>query len=83
MLESTGWYPEIDYLMAEPTTWGKNKGCSIFNIDDCNSDEFCQGSSFGCEWDMTSIGKCQPDAFTGACMTIKYYTNTICIDENF
>lgn len=69
--------------MAEPTTWGKNKGCSMFNIDDCNSAEFCQGSGFSCEWDMTSIGKCQPDAFTGSCLTVKYYTNTICIDENY
>jgi len=32
---------------------------------------------------MTSIGKCQPDAFTGSCLTVKYYTNTICIDENY
>jgi hypothetical protein len=29
------------------------------------------------------MGRCQPDAFTGSCMTIKYFTNTICIDENF
>ena len=48
VLESTGWYPTVNYSMTESTTWGRNKGCSIFDIDDCNSAEFCQGSNFGC-----------------------------------
>ena len=62
---------------------GKNKGCSIFNIDDFNSEEFCQGYNFDCEKDLASIGRCQLDPYTGLCQFIKYFTNTFCIDENF
>ena len=29
------------------------------------------------------MGKCNSDTFTGACKTIKYYTNTVCTDENY
>ena len=82
LLESSGWYV-VDYNYAEPTTWGKEKGCEFLNIDNCNSDEFCQDASFSCDYDATGIGKCGLDIYTGACKTVKYYTNTICIDENF
>ena len=41
VLESTGWYSDVNYSMAEPSTWGMNKGCGIFDIDNCNNAEFC------------------------------------------
>lgn len=83
LLDSSGWYPSIDYSYAETSTWGKGQGCSFLNIDNCNSSEFCQGSNFGCDSDGTGIGRCSLDAYAGACMTMKYFTNTICVDENY
>lgn len=83
LLESSGWYPYVNYGYAESTTWGKQKGCNFLNIDDCSGEEFCQDSNFSCDSDATGIGKCGLDAYTGACKTVKYYTNTICVDENF
>lgn len=38
LLNSTGWYPEVDYSYAEPSTWGLNKGCKFLNVDDCSSE---------------------------------------------
>jgi recombinational DNA repair protein (RecF pathway) len=35
LLDSSGWYPNVNYTYAEPTTWGKGKGCKFLNIDDC------------------------------------------------
>lgn len=29
------------------------------------------------------MGKCSTDMYTGVCNTVKYYTNTICTDENY
>ena len=83
LLESSGWYTSVNYTYAEPTTWGKGRGCKFFNIDDCDSAEFCSGSEFDCDWEGNSMGKCNADTFTGACKTIKYYTNTVCTDENY
>lgn len=79
LLNSTGWY-DVSFEYAEPTTWGKGKGCSFFNIDNCTSSEFCSGSDFGCDWDNTGIGKCDLDAYAGSCKLINYFTNTMCID---
>ena len=36
IFDSTGWY-DVDYRFAEPSTWGKNKGCSFLDYDDCGS----------------------------------------------
>ena len=64
--------------------WGKGKGCSFLNIDDCSSKtEFCQDSSFGCDVDGTAIGRCLGYFLSGTCKIKKHYTNTICIDENY
>lgn len=35
LFESTGWYPNVNYTYAEPSTWGKGKGCSFLSIDNC------------------------------------------------
>ena len=83
LLDSTGWYPDVNCSYVEPTVWGKNRGCDIFDIDNCDSPEFCSGRNFACDWDGTAIGRCGNSAFTGTCQVIKYFTNTICIDENY
>ena len=83
LFESTGWYQNVNYTYTETTTWGKGKGCNFLNIDLCDSVEFCQDSSFNCDWEATAIGKCTVDPFTGSCNVYKYYTNTICVDENY
>lgn len=80
LFNATGWYPTVNFSMAEPMTWGKGRGCNFLNIDNCNFPEFCSGSAFGCDWDYTGIGKCQTDPFTGTCFAEKYFNNTICID---
>jgi hypothetical protein len=38
LLDSSGFYTSVNYSSAEPSSWGKGKGCSFFNIDDCNYD---------------------------------------------
>lgn len=40
LYEATGWY-NVTYQYTEPTAWGKNKGCSFLDIDNCDFDEFC------------------------------------------
>ena len=83
LLEATGWYTHVDFTFVEPTSWGKDGGCDFLNIDDCSGREFCTDSSFGCDTDGTAIGRCSNDLFAGNCRTIKYFTNTVCIDENY
>ena len=83
LLESTGWYSSINYDYAQPFLWGKNKGCAFLDIDNCEFDEFCSGSDFDCDWEGTGIGRCGIDALSGTCSIYRYFTNTICIDENY
>lgn len=83
LFNSTGWYRSVNFSLAEPVTWGKNKGCAFLNVDNCDSAQFCNTGAFNCDWDATGIGKCQVDPFTGACFVEKYFNNTICIDENY
>lgn len=45
--------------------------------------EFCTGANFDCDWEGNTIGRCSIDSFAGSCNTIRYFTNTICIDENY
>lgn len=83
LFSSTGWYPTVNYSLAEPITWGKSRGCNFLNIDNCDFDEFCAGSAFECDWDSTGIARCDIDIFTGVCRVPKYFNNTICIDEYY
>lgn len=80
LLNSTGWYTSVNTAFAEPTQWGKGKGCNFLNIDNCADTEFCADKSYSCDFDGTGIGRCDVDAFTGSCQLPKYYTNTICVD---
>jgi hypothetical protein len=36
VLASTGWYNTVSYNFTEPAIWGRNKGCSFLNVDNCN-----------------------------------------------
>ena len=36
LLESSGFYTNVNYTYAEPSAWGKGRGCTFLNIDDCN-----------------------------------------------
>lgn len=85
LLDSTGWYNSVDFTFSEPMLWGKNSTCSFFDVDSCDSKntEFCNTNEFSCDFDGTAIARCSVDQFTGGCKTPKYYTNTICIDENY
>lgn len=80
LLDSTGFYTSVNYATAEPSVWGKGKGCGFLNIDNCGFEEFCTDNAFACDSDGTGIGKCGVDPFTGSCMVVKYFTNTICVD---
>ena len=82
LLNSMGWY-NVSFDYAEPSIWGKNRGCSFFNIDNCNSPDFCSNSDFSCDSDATAIGQCNVDPYAGSCKLVNYFTNTICIDENY
>jgi hypothetical protein len=50
LLDDSGWYAGVDYSYAEPSVWGKAKGCSFLNIDNCRGSEFCQSTAYGCDW---------------------------------
>lgn len=83
LLETTGWYPTVDYTYSEVNTWGKGKGCNFLNIDDCDFDEFCTGTDFDCDWDSTAYGRCRLNQISGTCSIVGHYSNTICTDENY
>jgi hypothetical protein len=84
LLDSTGWYPTVDYKYAEPMTWGKGKGCRMLDSSDCSArSEFCPSSGFSCDYDGTGIGACRTDTFSNNCSYIKHYTNTMCIDPSY
>ena len=68
LFESTGWYPNVNFSLAEPMTWGRGRGCTFLNIDNCNFPEFCNDAAFNCDWDNTGIGRCSTDPFTGSCL---------------
>ena len=80
--DSMGWY-DVNYDYAEPTIFGKDKGCSFLNLDNCDFTEFCNDNKFHCDWDATAIGRCTVSPFSGTCSLVKYYTNTVCVDENY
>lgn len=83
LLASTGWYT-VSYDYAQPSVWGKSKGCGFLDINNCASPQFCPVENVtSCDWDVTAIGSCKIDPFTGACKTPKVFTNTLCIDENY
>jgi len=71
LLEGTGWY-QVNYDMAEPITWGKNKGCN-FITGDCvdkttktaNFEEFCSPLlSRSCSWTGRAGSSCGAFAMT-------------------
>jgi len=57
VFESTGWY-EVNYDMAEPFYWGKDKGCAFYmeacydkNTSTPNFEEFCSPlAEYGCSY---------------------------------
>lgn len=83
-LESSGWYSSVDYSWSEPSTYGRGKGCEFMRIDNCDFEEYCQdANSYGCVWAGTGEGQCLLDDFTDNCQIYVYFTNTVCISENF
>lgn len=83
LFESTGWYRSVNYGYAEPTNWGRNKGCPMLDLANCESTpEFCSAAGFFCDIDGTGIGTCKLDPFSN-CKMSKYFTNTICVDPNY
>jgi hypothetical protein len=36
LLDSSGFYNFVNYSYADSSAWGKGKGCSFLNIDNCN-----------------------------------------------
>ena len=83
LFDSAGWYFEVDYSLSDPSLWGKGKGCAFKNIDNCEFEEFCEGTGFDYDWDYTAAGRCVSYSLGGTCKIITYYGNTICTDENF
>ena len=85
VFDSTGWY-EVDYSLAEPTSWGANKGCEFLNIDNCEFPEFCKltnepiATSALCDWEATGYGECKVNAFSNTCPIPHHYSNLVCID---
>jgi len=69
LFEGTGWY-QADYSLAEPMTYGKNKGCEFLDTKCVNPDtketsfkEFCSPfASRGVTWTRRGFGVC--GAFT-------------------
>ena len=64
LLEGTGWY-QVDYSLAEPITYGKNKGCSFLDTPCIGSggtsafEEFCTPLlNFDCSWTQRGGATC-------------------------
>jgi leishmanolysin len=74
LLEGSGWYG-VNYSMAEPTYWGKGRGCNFLDTPCINKvtlqpnfPEFCSP--------LTSTGICQTGRSGGYCATVKPTTST-------
>mmetsp|Transcript_27844 Transcript_27844/g.24476 ORF Transcript_27844/g.24476 Transcript_27844/m.24476 type:complete len:185 (-) Transcript_27844:435-989(-) len=66
LLDSTGWYYDVDYSMAEPFVWGKDAGCRFFE-EKCydsetmtaNFPEFCDVlGTEGCSYNRREQAYC-------------------------
>lgn len=74
VMEDSGWF-QVDYSLAEPFTWGKNKGCDFYN-NACQSQEnsfseFCQsGEETGCIDNNRFKGTCSANVFMGDCVPV-------------
>jgi hypothetical protein len=79
LLEGTGWYSP-DYTYAEPTTWGKNKGCTFFDTTCVNSvtklanfEEFCSPlTGKGISWTYRGYGTCVADTLSTSSSLASY-----------
>jgi len=90
LLEGSGWY-KVNYAMADPFYWGKDKGCSFIS-GSCKSgvfDEFCISMrSAGCNYHRTHGAYCGStsssstvnDRFVDNCPYYAPYSNADCTD---
>ena len=92
-LESTGWYT-VDYFMAEPVYWGKNKGCTFLSgacIDKttfkANFDEFCSPlKASACTFHRRSGGYCGATSITTNAKLLPnfdYWGNKTIVTDSF
>jgi hypothetical protein len=70
LLEASGWYA-VDYTKAEPYFYGQGQGCDFIN-GVCSSskvafDEFCTGSTKGCNFMGNSGASCNSGSNMGNC----------------
>jgi len=92
LLEGTGWY-KVNYELAEPMTYGKNKGCDFLNkkcmnkkTRTANFPEFCSPlTSRGVSWTGRGYGVCGtnfPEASSDLIDDFDYWKNqTVVVDK--
>jgi len=92
-LEGTGWYT-VNYSMAEPFFWGKNKGCAFVNglcVDKttfkANFDEFCSPlASKACTFHGRAGGYCgttSPTVSSTLEPDMNYWNNNTAMPDTF
>jgi len=82
-LEASGWYA-VDYDYAEPYFYGQGQGCDFIN-GVCSSskaafEEFCVGSSKGCNFMGNSGGSCSSGSSMGKCKYVIPSESSHCED---
>lgn len=92
LLEGTGWY-QVDYSLAEPVTYGKNKGCPFLDTKCVGSggtttfDEFCSPlTNFGCSWTQRGGAACGAGGiatYSGLSSTMNYWGNNTVVSDTF
>lgn len=67
--EDSGWY-DVNFQQADPYTWGRGKGCEIFDAK-CPPKAISEFCGFpgepGCSDDFGYITKCEKDSAAGRC----------------
>jgi len=90
LLEGTGWY-QVDYNMAEPFTYGKNRGCAFLDSSCLTANnkaafaEFCDvKDQEGCSWTNRGVTYCPfndpdyMDPFADQCAVPRVYMDLDC-----
>ena len=93
LLEGSGWY-QVDYSLAEPVTYGQNKGCSFLDTPCINSgtytssfEEFCSPlGKRGCSWTLRGGSYCgaySQQTQSGLSSSMNYWGNNTVMNDIF
>lgn len=78
LMEDSGWYIP-NYSLAEPLTWGKDRGCSFLSNSCPSSREMCgQAGAVECSVDFLNKVRCQKTGFSDGCLIREVNRGLVC-----